>query len=113
MTTKEDKQAQEYNVEVGPVPSETMITKEDKQVQEYAEEEEADPLAGCGILGRYPIISVISFAVVGISIGIGLSSWDPDDDDDTKDVVIKWLGLVGDLFIRALSKSRNCCCPLS
>jgi hypothetical protein len=35
---------------------------------------------------------------------LGLSSWDPDDGDDTKDVIIKWLGLIGDLFIRALSK---------
>jgi Na+/H+-dicarboxylate symporter len=49
------------------------------------------------------IISVISFAVVGICIGVGLSAWDPDD-GDTKDVVIKWLGLIGDLFIRSLSK---------
>jgi hypothetical protein len=88
-------------------------TKEDKPAKEYIEEEEEDnPLAGCGILGRYPIISVITFAVVGICIGIGLSAWDPDD-GDTKDVVIKWFGLVGDLFIRALSKLLNCCYMLS
>jgi hypothetical protein len=93
--------------------SEAMTTKEGKRTQEDIEEEEPDPLAGCGILGRYPIISVISFAVVGICIGIGLSSWEPDDGSDTKDVVIKWLGLVGDLFIRALSKSLSCCCTLS
>ena len=90
----------------------TMTTsKEDKRAKEDIEEVEDDPLAGCGILGRYPIISVITFAVVGICIGIGLSAWDPDD-GDTKDVVIKWLGLVGDLFIRALSKLLNCCCTL-
>jgi hypothetical protein len=46
-----------------PVTSEAMTSKEDKEVH--------DPLAGCGILGRYPIISVISFATVGICVGIG------------------------------------------
>jgi hypothetical protein len=101
-----------------PVGSEAMTSKEDvseamtsnknKRAQEYMEEEH-DPLAGCGILGRYPIISVISFASVGICVGVGLSAWNPDDGDDTKDVVIKWLGLIGDLFIRALSKFLNCC----
>jgi hypothetical protein len=45
-----------------PVASEAMTSKEDK---------EHDPLAGCGILGRYPIISVITFATVGICVGIG------------------------------------------
>jgi hypothetical protein len=95
-----------------PVASEAITSKEDKRVQEYIEEDEDDPLAGCGILGRYPIISVISFAVVGICIGVGLSAWDPDD-SDTKDVVIKWLGLIGDLFIRSLSKLLNCCCRLA
>jgi hypothetical protein len=86
-----------------PVAPEVMISKEDNPAKETIEEDEDDPLAGCGILGRYPIISVITFAVVGICIGIGLSSWEPED-GDTKDVVIKWLGLVGDLFIRSLSK---------
>jgi Na+/H+-dicarboxylate symporter len=31
-----------------------------------------------------------------------LSYWSPDDDDDSKEKVPKWNGLVGDLFIRAL-----------
>jgi hypothetical protein len=90
----------------------TTMTTTKKGKQEYIEEQEDDPLAGCGILGRYPIISVITFAVVGICIGVGLSAWDPED-SDTKDVIIKWLGLVGDLFIRSLSKSLNCCFTLS
>lgn len=70
------------------------------EVQELAEEEIKAP--GCGILGRYPVLSVLIFASAGIGIGLGLSFWEPDDDDDTKDKVIKWLGLVGDLFIRSL-----------
>lgn len=56
---------------------------------------------GCGILGRYPIISILSFAVVGICIGVGLAAWDPED-TETKEIVVQWLGLVGDLFIRSL-----------
>ena len=56
---------------------------------------------GCGILGRYPIISVVSFAMVGIGAGIGLSAWDPEN-EETKDNLLKWIGLLGDLFIRAL-----------
>lgn len=56
---------------------------------------------GCGILGRYPIISVVTFAAAGIGLGIGLSEWNPDN-PETKDTVLKWIGLIGDLFIRAL-----------
>jgi hypothetical protein len=75
-------------------PSNTMSSPE----HESAEKSVA---IGCGILGRYPIISVVTFAATGIGIGIGLSSWDPDD-ADTKSTVLKWIGLVGDVFIRAL-----------
>jgi Na+/H+-dicarboxylate symporter len=59
------------------------------------------PSAGCGILGRYPILSVLLFAGCGLSIGIGLSYWEPDD-METKKKTLKWLGLIGDLFIRSL-----------
>lgn len=63
---------------------------------------EADvPKAGCGILGRYPVISVLAFAIAGVAVGVGLSSWDPEDPED-KDTTVKWLGLIGDMFIRLL-----------
>ena len=74
-----------------------------KNEEEEIEEEVSHPI-GCGILGRYPIISVVSFAALGVALGIGLAAWTPDDDDDAKDVLIKWIGLVGDMFIRSLSK---------
>lgn len=56
---------------------------------------------GCGILGRNPILAVMMFAFVGVGVGVGLSFWEPDD-METKDKVLQWIGLVGDLFIRAL-----------
>ena len=40
---------------------------------------------------------------MGIGVGIGLSYWEPSEEDqETKDNVLKWIGLIGDLFIRAL-----------
>lgn len=71
--------------------------------EEVLEEEEEHelPKTGCGVLGKYPVVTVLSFALVGLGIGIGLSYWDPDD-PDAKDKLLKWMGLIGDLFIRAL-----------
>lgn len=60
-----------------------------------------DPNPGCGILGKYPVLSVLTFALMGVGIGIGLSFWEPED-PTTKSKLLKWLGLVGDLFIRCL-----------
>ena len=44
---------------------------------------------GCGILGRYPVLSVLIFALVGIGMGVGLSYWEPDDPDDKK-TALQW-----------------------
>merc|ERR1712003_274513 len=43
----------------------------------------------------------MGFVVVGVGLGVGLSYWEPDDVED-KNILIQWIGLVGDLFIRAL-----------
>ncbi len=75
-----------------------------KMTQKPNEEEEhlaPPPNAGCGILGRYPVLSVLTFAAIGVGTGVGLSYWEPED-PDAKSKLLKWLGLVGDLFIRAL-----------
>jgi hypothetical protein len=63
---------------------------------------------GCGILGQYPIISLISFVIGGICLGVGLSFWRPTDEDElnTKAVTLQWLGLIGDLFLRYVVRVR-------
>jgi solute carrier family 1 (neutral amino acid transporter) protein 5 len=78
-------------------------TKEPKTETEELEEqyEAAAGKPGCGVLGRYPVISVITFAAVGLGMGLGFSFWEPDD-ADTKAKLLKWIGLIGDLFIRSL-----------
>jgi hypothetical protein len=83
------------------IPPKTTSAEEEhvETLDEILHEEEATA-AGCGILGRYPLLSVISFAALGLAVGIGLSFWTPDD--DSKDKAIKWIGLLGVLFIRAL-----------
>lgn len=43
---------------------------EPETLDEILMEEEVTAKAGCGILGRYPLISVISFAALGLGIGI-------------------------------------------
>lgn len=66
----------------------------------------ASPKTGCGVLGRYPVISVVTFAAIGLVTGIGLSFWDPEDgssDQTNKKALLQWIGLVGDLFIRSLT----------
>ncbi|CAB9520857.1 Putative sodium-dependent excitatory amino acid transporter glt [Seminavis robusta] len=63
--------------------------------------EQEAPTIGCGVLARYPVLSVLGFAAVGIGLGLGLSFWEPEDPND-KDTVLQWVGLIGDLFIRAL-----------
>ena len=64
-------------------------------------EESHSPHTGCGILGKYPVVSVLCFAAVGVAIGVGLSTWEPEDPKD-KAMAVQWLGLIGDMFIRAL-----------
>lgn len=44
---------------------------------------------GCGLLGRFPVVSLLSFALVGIGIGVGLSYWEPDEGKaEDKEIVL-------------------------
>ena len=47
------------------------------------------------------VTSVLFFAATGVALGIGLSVWEPEDPQD-KATTVQWLGLIGDMFIRAL-----------
>lgn len=65
-------------------------------------EVEEDAPQQCGPMATYPVTSVLAFALCGIAVGIGLSQWDADEGGDTRKNMIQWVGLIGDLFIRAL-----------
>jgi Na+/H+-dicarboxylate symporter len=81
-------------------PSTTVKTRKADN-EDIANVTDGASTTGCGILGRYPILSVLLFAGVGLATGIGLSFWEPEE-MDKKDKTLKWLGLIGDLFIRSL-----------
>ena len=53
-------------------PPKTAAGEEEhvETLDEILHEEEADAKAGCGIMGRYPLISVITFAALGLGVGI-------------------------------------------
>jgi len=72
--------------------------------EEDGSNKSVDYSPGCGIFGRYPLTSLAVFAILGLIVGIGLSFWDPDtaSAQDSKDILIRWLGLLGDIFVRAL-----------
>lgn len=70
-----------------------VIEMTEKPTKDEGDEEVTNP--GCGILGRYPVLAVLTFAATGIATGVGLSFWEPDD-PDTKSTLLKWLGLIGD-----------------
>ncbi|CAB9504092.1 Putative sodium-dependent excitatory amino acid transporter glt-4 [Seminavis robusta] len=78
-----------------------MPSNHNKNTNEMVESEANAHHTGCGVLGRYPVLSVLIFAATGLAIGIGLSAWEPEDPTD-KETAVKWIGLVGDMFIRAL-----------
>ena len=55
----------------------------------------------CGVMDDNFVVFILVSAAIGIGIGIGLSIWNPQDYAD-KATAILWIGLLGDLFIRAL-----------
>lgn len=55
----------------------------------------------CQMMDKHPIPFVLAGAALGFGVGIGLSMWQPED-PQTKETAILWIGLLGDLFIRAL-----------
>jgi solute carrier family 1 (neutral amino acid transporter) protein 5 len=85
---------------MSPTTNDAKISKNPEDQDDLMHEIEGEPNRGCGPMARYPLLSVLAFAAVGVALGLGLSYW--EDDGDSKEKVIKWIGLVGDLFIRSL-----------
>ncbi len=83
---------------------------DDNELKKALEDEEEQEIQGgachgcggfCGFMQRNQVICILAFACIGAGIGVGLSYWEPED-PDAKATTILWLGLFGDLFIRAL-----------
>lgn len=69
---------------------------EEEENEEEEKEQEQTSKMGCGIMGRYPVTSLLLFVGLGIGIGIGLSLWTPDHDNSiSKEYTLKWIGLIG------------------
>ena len=81
-----------------PPPPTTTTTQEEEEIYE---QEEKPQSIGCGIMGRHPVASVLIAAFLGLLVGLLLSEWEPQD-KQVKQEVVKWAGLGGDLFLRAL-----------
>jgi len=81
--------------------TEEQATTRDISKADEAPEEEPKKGGCCGFFVNRPIAAIFLFVVLGLGLGVGLSYWEPENPDDKK-VTIQWLGLVGDLFIRAL-----------
>ena len=54
----------------------------------------------CEVMKKQQIPIVLLAAAIGIGAGIGLAMW--EDDTGTKDTVLLWVELLGDLFLRGL-----------
>ena len=87
--------------------NQSAIQEEDEEEVPEAEDiETAAPKKGCcnkfwGVLDEYPLTFIIGGALIGMGIGVGLAYWKPAVPAD-KATAILWIGLLGELFIRAL-----------
>jgi len=55
----------------------------------------------CQFYNNHQLGFVIWGAILGVALGIGLAYWKPEN-QDAKDTVLLWVGLLGQLFLRAL-----------
>jgi L-cystine uptake protein TcyP (sodium:dicarboxylate symporter family) len=55
----------------------------------------------CAFTQKHQIGTILLFAILGVGLGVGLSFWEPDN-SDAKKMTLQWIGLIGDLFLRAL-----------
>jgi len=85
---------------------------QDMDVHEFAHElaqEDEDPghkhsccdSSFCHFYNNHQLGFVIWGAILGIALGVGLSFWQPEN-PEAKSTALLWIGLLGDLFLRAL-----------
>jgi hypothetical protein len=55
----------------------------------------------CAYYAKHDLLFVLLGAGIGVAIGVGIYYWNPAD-PHTKNTVLLWVGLLGDLFLRAL-----------
>jgi hypothetical protein len=81
------------------IASETKLNTETRK-DEPSSTGHTAPSVGCGFLGKYPVMAVLSFALIGIGSGVGLSFWEPDN-TETKDTLLKWVRLASHFIIES------------
>lgn len=75
---------------------------EESNADDFSPEKKKSCCTGfCGFMDDHFLAFVIASSIIGLAIGIGLAYWNPDNYAD-KATAILWIGLLGDLFIRAL-----------
>lgn len=85
-----------------PTKASVEMAKPNDDTDDSEEHQSQTKASGCcGFFVNHPILSIFLFVVVGIAIGVGLSYWEPVD-PESKKICIQWIGMPGDLFIRAL-----------
>lgn len=93
--------ASESPAETAVQTSPSVTVESSKELRDDEENEAPSASLGCGVMARYPVTSIVTCAILGIVTGYGLSVWVPES-KETKDDVVRWIGLIGDMFLRGL-----------
>jgi Na+/H+-dicarboxylate symporter len=102
----------EFDPESGRIPryscrlTNSLISIDDCLTRDQQESQINDGPKSCGskfcnYYGKHQLGFVILGATSGIVLGIGLAYWTPEN-PDAKETTLLWIGLLGQLFIRAL-----------
>ena len=99
---EEDHQVNRYSVRL----ENSLISHEDVFARDHLDDQEAEPPKGCfgkfnRFYGNNQLGFIIVCAILGILLGVGLTYWNPED-TTSKETALLWIGLLGDLFLRAL-----------
>ena len=84
----------------------SLISHENDFAHDHQDDQETEPPKGCWgkfikFYGNHQLGFIIACATLGILLGVGLTYWQPED-PTAKETALLWIGLLGDLFLRAL-----------